>query len=512
MTRSTIRVSDVHVIFVLDIRFGSGYFIISHHLLTSPFSRLLFASHHGRPALLQEFKGCTSSNEATPSIKARWPLGQQRSNGALSNNRTTTTKALDFVAGGGGFYLYARGGAERSTLVQVGIREDSESGPSPVADEVKLSHAVVDMAKIDDHHVVASLGKTLDIWKKSDSPEAFMQMQVVRGCWRETTPMHLIVPRKEDSACLVATGEGVQCLQLDGQCQKLRSFLETDVVTSVQWHRNERYVFSGTVDEGRLSFYDVRVSLPVSSHFVQAGLFDHCHVGNHTVLCAGVGGIIHIVDSRKLGGEKPFPNDSPCLSLLFANQLFRSFLSNLAGPPVHSVVDPFLQVCTELSCSNDGDLLAMGENGFTLWKVGGRSGLQYRGLMQAHGLSRGAFAEPPRGPRRAFTTDGAGNFREWDIQRATSERTRASAVPEFSEPVRASTKLKNDTGNGKAQTAPSEPGPELSSSEWDLDLDFNGPEASRSQNQEALSTTGPVEEISSLPMRDLDDLIVFYLS
>lgn len=244
------------------------------------------------------------SHELSPSIKARWPLRQQPSDQyTVSNNRISTTKALDFVSGLSGFYLYARGGPERSTLVQVGINEDSELVHLPVADEVKLSHAVVDMAKIDDHHIVASLGNTLDIWKRSDSPKAFVQMQVVRGCWKESTSMHLIVPRKEDSACLVATGEGVQCLQLDGQCQKLRSFLETDVVTSVQWHRNERYVFSGTVDEGRLSFYDVRVSSPVSSHFIQDGLFDHCHVGNHTVLCAGLGGIIHIVDSRKLGGR-----------------------------------------------------------------------------------------------------------------------------------------------------------------------------------------------------------------
>jgi len=184
------------------------------------------------------------------------------------------------------------------------------------------------------------------------------------------------------------------------------------------------------------------------------------------------------------------------------------------GPPVHSVVDPYLHHCTELSCSNDGDLLAMGESGFTLWKVGGRSGLQYRGLMRACGQSRGAFAEPPRGPRRAFTTDSAGNFQEWDIQRPVGEKTsKTSAVPEFSEPVRASKPPKIENRNIKEHTAAmAPPAPELTSGEWDWDLDFNGPETGRSQFQEEPSVNGPAEEISSLPMRDLDDLIGFYLS
>lgn len=437
-------------------------------------------------SLLQEFKGCTPSAGLSPSIQARWSLGKQPNVGTI---RTATTKALDFAGDGAGFYLYARGGPDRSTLVQVGIREDVDLGPLPAADEIKLNHAVTDMAKIDDHHVVASLGNTLDIWKRSDTPKAFVQMQVVRGCWKETTPMHLIVPRKEDSACLVATGEGIQCIQLDGQCQKLRSFPEKDVVTSVQWHRNERYVFSGTMDEGMLSFYDVRVSSPVSSHFVQNGLFDHAHVGNHTVLCSGMGGVIHVVDSRKLG-----------------------------GPPVHSVADPFLQVCTELSCSNEGDLLALGENGFTLWKVGGRAGLQFRGLMHAHGQSRGGFAEPPRGPRRAFTTDSTGNFQEWDIQRYTNEKMKAASVPEFSEPVRARMPvLKNEGGQAEERSATA-PSSELASNEWDWDLDFictNPATPVPHQESSAASTGGPpapAEEMNALPMRELDDLIGFYLS
>jgi len=72
--------------------------------------------------------------------------------------------------------------------------------------EVSLgSVEVLDIAKVDRNHIVASMGTTLDIWKRSQT-HGFAGLQCVRACWRESTPIQLVVPRQEDSACLIAGG------------------------------------------------------------------------------------------------------------------------------------------------------------------------------------------------------------------------------------------------------------------------------------------------------------------
>ena len=99
--------------------------------------------------------------------------------------------------------------ADRSTLVQVGTQADDDILSVPIFDPSELDGGltlpsrVLDLARIDNQHVVVSAGVTIDIWKRS-STRGFIEMQCVRNCWKEATPIHLVVPRREDSACLIA--------------------------------------------------------------------------------------------------------------------------------------------------------------------------------------------------------------------------------------------------------------------------------------------------------------------
>jgi hypothetical protein len=92
--------------------------------------------------------------------------------------------------------------------VQVEAASDDSTSLTPHAPdeldgEVSLPLRVLDLARIDAQHVVVSAGVTIDIWKRS-ATKGFIGMKCVRNCWREATPIHLVVPRREDSACLIA--------------------------------------------------------------------------------------------------------------------------------------------------------------------------------------------------------------------------------------------------------------------------------------------------------------------
>ena len=458
---------------------------------------------------MEEIRGTASPREEiTPTVK---PLVEIPGNGQVSGS----TKALEFS----GLYIFCRSYRQGSTLVQVNTKS-VEDGTAIVAaaDETPLPSRVVDFAKIDDHHVVASVGSTLDIWKRSES-QGFLNMQCVRGCWQEASPMHIVVPRSEDSACLVAARDGVHCIQLDGKCQKLRVFKEANVVTSVNWHANERYVFSTTLDEGRLSLYDVRVSAPVATKMVQRGLFDHASAGGHAIACAGLGGVIHVFDTRKL------------------------------SIPVHAVLDPHHENIIELSSSAQGDLLAFGNKGFTLWRTGSRAtGMHFRGIVECQGGGlRGGFVDqaPGSSSQKAYTTDSRGEFVEWSVKRYEKRpQSKTVAVPPFKEPVRAA-ESRHDPRPAHDKWGPSQhrghyqPHPdkhqqrrpqnpqteqaafrgseqapfEGGTGEWDWDLEWDEPSPQQGVRGGCADASGAPDEGSGiLPLKDLDELIGFYLS
>lgn len=457
---------------------------------------------------MEEFYGCSVSQVPSPNIKMRsQTMGFEDCTGA--------SRALEFVADG--FYIYCRSTKQRSTLMQVSSAPASSNGnplsagqqSGALEGEVDLPAAVLDLACIDDQHVVASVGNTIDIWKRS-ATHGFVNMQSVRNCWKETSNIHLVVPRSEDSACLIAAVDGVHCIQLDGQCQKLRTFRESAMVTSLEWHTDARYIFSSTLDEGMMTCFDVRASAPISSTYLHKGLFDHKIIGNHHIVCSGLGGAINILDTRRL--------DSP----------------------VHTIADPFLQDIAELAVSASGDVMAVGKGGFTLWSTS-RSSLSFRGLQETTpGMQRGSFASN----KFAFTTDSNGGFQEWELRREAPLRERSVVVPPYKERSRdrAAASVKpagggrehgwgRDHGSTRSiamvdELQPSEASASMESGtpsgDWDWDLDFQdggtpkggtGTEAAAANsNSSSSNTPQQADSLSSLPLKDLDELIGFYLS
>ena len=129
--------------------------------------------------------------------------------------------------------------------------------------------------------------------------------------------------------------DAVHILQLDGQCRKLRTFVDNSpdqgsVVTSVAWNAAEgRFGFSSTTDDGRLKLYDVRSQRCTGEVFVQPGLFDHTYLRG-AILCSGVGAVMRIFDPRKL------------------------------TKPSHSLIEPFLENVNELQTSDESGSQVLG--------------------------------------------------------------------------------------------------------------------------------------------------------
>lgn len=245
------------------------------------------------------------------------------------------------------------------------------------------------------------------------------------------------------------------------------------------------------------------------------------------VACGGLGGVISIYDLRQL-----------------------------KKTPLHSIIDPFLQHIGEFSVSPKNDLIASGKSGFTLWKIGGKSGLTFRGTQDGEGIVRSSFV----GSDRAISTNSTGRFQEWSIkkQETKSNLMRTVAVPPLKDSVtRLQTPGASDSASviagATAAMTPTPTGAHLS--EWDWDFDFqdwskshqssadevsSSPSKSPFPNSPAFSAqaepsehgrkgrvferaagsaTGPstssapgADDLTSLPIKDLDDLIGYYLS
>jgi len=280
-------------------------------------------------------------------------------------------------------------------------------------------------------------------------------------------------------------------------------------------------------------------------------MFDHKVLRDHQVVCAGLGGIVQVLDTRRL------------------------------GTPIHSVADPYLQDIVEISVTPDGDMMALGQNGFTLWKTS-RSGFIFRGFQETNGVTRGGFVDSKRG----FTTDSDGTFQEWEFKRHVGVREKAVAVPPYSreggrvpggasaaaamqkktQPLRygsgidkrgcddgyndsassssssttttTTTTIRANTsgGGGDYQTPMSDdPTPSMAGTptvgadgEWDWDLDFQyfeqkgssidrGAEEATAllpstEKSKSSQPSTPSSTTASLSLKDLDELIGFYLS
>ena len=222
------------------------------------------------------------------------------------------------------------------------------------------------------------------------------------------------------------------------------------------------------------------------------------------------------------------------------------------GIPVHSIADPYLQDGVELSVTGDGDMMVFGDNGFTLWKSN-RSGFTFRGFQETSGgKTRGAFVDLKRG----FTTDSDGTFQEWDFKRHVSAREKSVAVPPYEKeggrvpgsylhrgpasshrhcsamvgPNRSCNDSANSgINNNHTPTAavsgkPSSATPTAAGGEWDWDLDFSfdrktkgeggaeeAPSPSAASSSADKGKSQP-DTMASLPLKDLDELIGFYLS
>ena len=272
------------------------------------------------------------------------------------------------------------------------------------------------------------------------------------------------------------------------------------MVTSIKWRPGELYKFSGTQDTGSLTLYDVRVSASVASQFIQRGLFDHTYLSDHLIACAGLGGVVHILDDRYLSA------------------------------PAQTVLDPFLQDIGEFSVSSDGSMLAFGKNGITLWSSSGGA-LNFRGLQECTGSVRGSFIDS----RRAITTESNGRFKEWLIKKPIKTHSSRALMPPYNDSLEVASPPKdsgvllpspNKMNAAAMETSPSK---DPSLAEWDWDLDFNEwttkggrtptgrsgyseAESARAAAGQRETSAGQAEDLNVLPMKDLDDLIGYYLS
>lgn len=109
----------------------------------------------------------------------------------------------------------------KTVLVQVALNLPSRGAhrdefrahvaKTPHQYETALScERVVDLARIDGDHIVASVdsneyaGGQLDILRASRGGGFHGSIAFYRRCWTEESRINLVVPREEDSACLVA--------------------------------------------------------------------------------------------------------------------------------------------------------------------------------------------------------------------------------------------------------------------------------------------------------------------
>jgi len=123
-------------------------------------------------------------------------------------------------------------------------------------------------------------------------------------------------------------------------------------------------------------------------------MFDHVKVSDFTIVCAGLGGVLYLLDTRQLNMVQ------------------------------QSIIDPSLHAVHELSASAHGDLLAIGRSSFTLWKSEGKASLTFRAVetegkrcaTSSGSMMRGAIISPGL----AVTTDTRGDFQEWVIKKGAS--------------------------------------------------------------------------------------------
>jgi hypothetical protein len=150
------------------------------------------------------------------------------------------------------------------------------------------------------------------------------------------------------------------------------------------------------LDTGFVKLFDARVpGGAVAQHFLQRGLFDHAKVSDRTVVCGGLGGVLYVLDTRR----------------------FTQVQQRTLDPSLHSI--------HELSASAEGDLLAIGQAGFTLWKSEGKASLSFRALeidnscnTSANGSMHGSFVSP----EVAITTNARGDFKQWKIKKMITRR------------------------------------------------------------------------------------------
>jgi hypothetical protein len=252
-------------------------------------------------------------------------------------------------------------------------------------------------------------------------------------------------------------------------------------VTSARWGKVEElgggFTCSSTLDTGLFSLYDLRVAHKVATQFLQRGLFDHEYIGANGLVGSGLGGVIHLFDLRRL------------------------------ETAVQSIMDPFLLTVNKLFVGPGGasDLVAAGPNGFTLWRFEPSTSLHFRGLHELPGAVKGLFTDAGC----LVTTDGSGSLREWGVkslhQRLSPRRPARGSAAQCSPVPLLKPSPRNPTCSG----------------DWDWDFEFQEDEVAPAPPPDppappplrAAAARLPSDDIASaLPLRELDDLIGFYLS
>mmetsp|Transcript_40390 Transcript_40390/g.51993 ORF Transcript_40390/g.51993 Transcript_40390/m.51993 type:complete len:992 (+) Transcript_40390:113-3088(+) len=250
--------------------------------------------------------------------------------------------------------------------------------------------------------------------------------------------------------CFIGTKDGLSCIQLEHSNNNNHKIFYTnnsgntndignDIVTSIKSNQLNPHLFSATWDEGMLKLYDLRSQMKntpqtqtqpqshpqsyqqsypyrstpissfssssstksssISSTFVQKGLFDHIYIGDHTIACGGLGGILHVYDDRMLNKQPiylqldPFIQDIyelasvPPPSTPLPRPLSSSSLNHHNNGHIYSQHDQY-----ESLVVGGSDLLCFGSKGFTLWNYENTSGcLLFRDVQLYPHLRRKPF-------------------------------------------------------------------------------------------------------------------------
>lgn len=74
------------------------------------------------------------------------------------------------------------------------------------AREMTLASVVTDAGKLDNLHIIASVGNSLEVWKRPADSHGFIAdfSRNTARVWQEPQPIHLVTPRPTDSAVLFA--------------------------------------------------------------------------------------------------------------------------------------------------------------------------------------------------------------------------------------------------------------------------------------------------------------------